>query len=226
MKIINLKNINKEYTKGEVKFRALNDINLEVEMGEFVAIIGPSGSGKTTLLNIICGIDKQSSGEVIINDTNITNIDSDESAVFRRRNIGFVYQSFNLLPILTAEENIMLPLWLEGKALDSEYYKKIIDMLGIKDRLNHHPSQLSGGEQQRVSIARALINKPSIILADEPTGNLDSENSKEILELLRYSANKFSQTLIIITHDLSVAKKADRIIELRDGSISGGAENV
>ena len=223
---INLSGVYRQYNKGENIIYALNDVSLNIEGGEYVAIIGPSGSGKTTLLNIIGGIDKATKGEIIVNDTPITKLSSDKLAIFRRRNIGIVYQSYNLLPVLTARENILMPTWLDGKGLDMEYFNEIINTLGIKDRLDHYPSQLSGGQQQRVSIARALINKPSIILADEPTGNLDSENSKEIIELLRYSAKKFRQTLIIITHDLEVAGKADRIIKIKDGKIIFGGDNV
>lgn len=223
---INLSGVYRQYNKGENIIYALNDVSLNIEGGEYVAIIGPSGSGKTTLLNIIGGIDKATKGEIIVNDTSITKLSSDKLAIFRRRNIGIVYQSYNLLPVLTARENILMPTWLDGKGLDMEYFNEIINTLGIKDRLDHYPSQLSGGQQQRVSIARALINKPSIILADEPTGNLDSENSKEIIELLRYSAKKFRQTLIIITHDLEVAGKADRIIKIKDGKIIFGGDNV
>ncbi|MDU1411973.1 MAG: ABC transporter ATP-binding protein [Clostridium sp.] len=223
---INLSGVYRQYNKGENIIYALNDVSLNIQGGEYVAIIGPSGSGKTTLLNIIGGIDKATKGEIIVNDTSITKLSSDKLAIFRRRNIGIVYQSYNLLPVLTARENILMPTWLDGKGLDMEYFNEIINTLGIKDRLEHYPSQLSGGQQQRVSIARALINKPSIILADEPTGNLDSENSKEIIELLRYSAKKFRQTLIIITHDLEVAGKADRIIKIKDGKIILGGDNV
>lgn len=223
---INLSGVYRQYNKGENIIYALNDVSLSIEGGEYVAIIGPSGSGKTTLLNIIGGIDKATKGEIIVNDTSITKLSSDKLAIFRRRNIGIVYQSYNLLPVLTARENILMPTWLDGKGLDMEYFNEIINTLGIKDRLDHYPSQLSGGQQQRVSIARALINKPSIILTDEPTGNLDSENSKEIIELLRYSAKKFRQTLIIITHDLEVAGKADRIIKIKDGKIIFGGDNV
>ena len=223
---INLSGVYRQYNKGENIIYALNDVSLNIQGGEYVAIIGPSGSGKTTLLNIIGGIDKATKGKIIVNDTSITKLSSDKLAIFRRRNIGIVYQSYNLLPVLTARENILMPTWLDGKGLDMEYFNEIINTLGIKDRLDHYPSQLSGGQQQRVSIARALINKPSIILADEPTGNLDSENSKEIIELLRYSAKKFRQTLIIITHDLEVAGKADRIIKIKDGKIILGGDNV
>ena len=223
---INLRGVYRQYNKGENIIYALNAVSFNIESGEYVAIIGPSGSGKTTLLNIIGGIDKATKGEIIINDTSITKLSSDKLAIFRRRNIGIVYQSYNLLPVLTARENILMATWLDGKGLDMEYFNEIINTLGIKDRLEHYPSQLSGGQQQRVSIARALINKPSIILADEPTGNLDSENSKEIIELLRYSAKKFRQTLIIITHDLEVAGKADRIIKIKDGKIIFGGDNV
>ena len=223
---INLSGVYRQYNKGENIIFALNDVSLNIQGGEYVAIIGPSGSGKTTLLNIIGGIDKATKGEIIVNDTSITKLSSDKLAIFRRRNIGIVYQSYNLLSVLTARENILMPTWLDGKGLDMEYFNEIINTLGIKDRLDHYPSQLSGGQQQRVSIARALINKPSIILADEPTGNLDSENSKEIIELLRYSAKKFRQTLIIITHDLEVAGKADRVIKIKDGKIIFGGDNV
>lgn len=225
MAFIEIKNLNKIYGKGEVEVKALNNINLEINEGEFVAIVGASGSGKSTLLHLLGGVDKPSSGEVILNGTNMYSLKERELSILRRRKIGFVFQFFNLIPVLTAEENIEMPVLLDGGKMDKEYKAELLKILGLEERKKHHPAQLSGGQQQRVSIGRALANKPSLILADEPTGNLDSKNSKEILELLKYSAKKYHQTLILITHDLSIAKEADRVITIADGEIIGNEVN-
>ena len=225
MAFIEIKNLNKIYGKGEVEVKALNNINLEINEGEFVAIVGASGSGKSTLLHLLGGVDKPSSGEVILNGTNMYSLKERELSILRRRKIGFVFQFFNLIPVLTAEENIEMPVLLDGSKMDKEYKAELLKILGLEERKKHHPAQLSGGQQQRVSIGRALANKPSLILADEPTGNLDSKNSKEILELLKYSAKKYHQTLILITHDLAIAKEADRVITIADGEIIGNEVN-
>ncbi|MFL0249478.1 ABC transporter ATP-binding protein [Clostridium neuense] len=220
MEILKIKNLCKTYGKGNTKVEALKNINLTINEGEFTVVVGPSGSGKSTFLHIIGGVEKATSGEVIIENTAINNLNEKELSIMRRRKIGFVFQFYNLLPVLTAEENMVMPLLLDGKKVDENYLEEIMDILGIKDRRDHLPSQLSGGQQQRVSIGRALANKPSLILADEPTGNLDSKNSREIIELLRYSAKKYNQTLIVITHDLRIAKLADRVISIEDGEIT------
>ena len=225
MAFIEIKNLNKIYGKGEVEVKALNNINLEINEGEFVAIVGTSGSGKSTLLHLLGGVDKPSSGEVILNGTNMYSLKERELSILRRRKIGFVFQFFNLIPVLTAEENIEMPVLLDGGKMDKEYKAELLKILGLEERKKHHPAQLSGGQQQRVSIGRALANKPSLILADEPTGNLDSKNSKEILELLKYSAKKYHHTLILITHDLAIAKEADRVITIADGEIIGNEVN-
>ena len=225
MAFIEIKNLNKIYGKGEVEVKALNNINLEINEGEFVAIVGASGSGKSTLLHLLGGVDKPSSGEVILNGTNMYSLKERELSILRRRKIGFVFQFFNLIPVLTAEENIEMPVLLDGGKMDKEYKAELLKILGLEERKKHHPAQLSGGQQQRVSIGRALANKPSLILADESTGNLDSKNSKEILELLKYSAKKYHQTLILITHDLAIAKEADRVITTADGELIGNEVN-
>ena len=225
MAFIEIKNLNKIYGKGEVEVKALNNINLEINEGEFVAIVGASGSGKSTLLHLLGGVDKPSSGEVILNGTNMYSLKERELSILRRRKIGFVFQFFNLIPVLTAEENIEMPVLLDGGKMDKEYKAELLKILGLEERKKHHPAQLSGGQQQRVSIGRALANKPSLILADESTGNLDSKNSKEILELLKYSVKKYHQTLILITHDLAIAKEADRVITIADGEIIGNEVN-
>lgn len=219
MSIIKTENLSKIYGKKENKVIALNNVNIEVKKGEFVAIVGSSGSGKSTLLHQIGGVDRPTSGKVIIDDKEIYKLNENNLAVFRRRKIGFVFQSFNLIPVLSVEENIKMPVLLDHQKVDEEYFKDLVKTLRLENRLNHLPSELSGGQQQRVAIARALINKPAIILADEPTGNLDSENSKEIMEMLKYSVRKYNQTAIVITHDLSIAESADRIIKIKDGKV-------
>ena len=219
MKVISVENLGKVYGKNDNKVIALDGVNLEVNKGEFVAIIGSSGSGKSTLLHQVGGVDRPTSGKVIIDGKDIYGLNEKNLAIFRRRKIGFVFQSFNLIPVLTVEENIKMPALLDHQKIDDEYFKDLVKTLGIEGRLNHLPSELSGGQQQRVAIARALINKPSIILADEPTGNLDSETSKEIMEMLKLSIRKYNQTAIVITHDLAIAETADRIIKIKDGKV-------
>lgn len=219
MAVIKTENLGKVYGKKDNKVVALDNVNIAVEKGEFVAVIGASGSGKSTLLHQLGGVDKPTSGKVIIDDEDIYKLSEDKLAVLRRRKIGFVFQSFNLIPVLTVDENVRMPALLDHQKVDEEYYKDLIKTIGIEKRLNHLPSELSGGQQQRVAIARALINKPSIILADEPTGNLDSETSKEIIEMLKLSVRKYNQTAIIITHDLGIAEQADRIIKIKDGKV-------
>ncbi|MBU5315260.1 ABC transporter ATP-binding protein [Clostridium bornimense] len=219
MIVIETKNLGKTYGKKDNLVKALSNVNIKVEKGEFVAIIGTSGSGKSTLLHQLGGVDRPTEGKVLIESADIYSLKENELAIFRRRKIGFVFQSFNLIPVLTVEENIKMPALLDHRKVDEEYYKDLIRTLGLENRENHLPSQLSGGQQQRVAIARALINKPSIVLADEPTGNLDSETSKEIMEMLKFSIRKYNQTAIVITHDLGIAENADRIIKIADGKV-------
>ena len=221
MKILEVKNLSKTYGKGDTMVKALDNVSFSVEKGEFVAIIGPSGPGKSTLLHILGGVDVPTSGNVIINDTDISTLDETALAIFRRRQIGLVYQFYNLIPILTVEENLTLPLLLDGRKPDKKQIDELIKKLGLEKRLDHLPNQLSGGQQQRVSIGRALVNHPALMLADEPTGNLDSENSKEIVALLRHFNKALNQTVIIITHDEKIALSADRIISIEDGKITG-----
>ena len=219
MKILEVKNLCKTYGKGETEVKALNNVSFSVDKGEFVAIIGPSGSGKSTLLHILGGVDIPTSGSVIINGEDISKLNETALAIFRRRQIGLIYQFYNLIPILTVEENLTLPLRLDGRKPDERQTEYLVKTLGLENRLDHLPNQLSGGQQQRVSIGRALINNPALMLADEPTGNLDSENSKEIVSLLRKFNKEQNQTVIIITHDERIALAADRIIEIEDGKI-------
>ena len=216
MVVIKTENLSKVYGKDGNKVVALDNVNIEIEKGEFVAIVGASGSGKSTLLHQVGGVDRPTSGKVIIDNEDIYKLKEEKLAIFRRRKIGFVFQSFNLIPVLSVEENIKMPALLDHQKVDKEYFKDLVKTLGISDRLSHLPSELSGGQQQRVAIARALINKPAIILADEPTGNLDSETSKEIMEMLKLSVRKYNQTAIVITHDLSIAENADRVIKIKD----------
>ena len=220
MKILEIKNLCKEYGKGEIKVDALKNVSFDVEQGEFVAIVGPSGSGKSTLLHILGGVDTPTSGEVIISGTDIGKLNENNLAIFRRRQIGLIYQFYNLIPILNVGENMTLPILLDGKKPDKKLLKDLVEKLGLKDRLKHLPNQLSGGQQQRVSIGRALINHPALLLADEPTGNLDSKNSKEIISLLRKFNRENNQTVIIITHDERIALSADRVITIEDGQIT------
>ncbi|RXM68315.1 ABC transporter ATP-binding protein [Clostridium tetani] len=219
MEVLKTIDLSKSYGLGDTKVNALKNINISINEGEFVAVVGASGSGKSTLLHLLGGVDKPTSGKVIVDGADIYALSEKELAVFRRRKIGFIFQFYNLIPVLTAEENITLPILLDNKKVDKKYEEELINILGLKNRRNHLPSELSGGQQQRVSIGRALAYKPSIILADEPTGNLDSKNSKEIIELLRFSVQKYHQTLIIITHDLNIASQADRIITIEDGFV-------
>ena len=219
MEILRVEDLCKTYGKGETEVKALNHVSFSVEKGEFVAIIGASGSGKSTLLHILGGVDRPNSGKVYIDGTDIYSLNNDELAIFRRRQIGLIYQFYNLIPILNVEENISLPVLLDGKEVDAGRLNEIVDTLGLRDRVKHLPNQLSGGQQQRVSIGRSLMNTSGIILADETTGNLDSKNSKEILELLKFSNKKYNQTIIMITHDQELALEADRILTIDDGCI-------
>ena len=220
MKILEIKNLCKVYGKGETRVDALKNVSFDVEQGEFVAIVGPSGSGKSTLLHILGGVDVPTKGEVIISGTDIGKLNETKLAIFRRRNIGLIYQFYNLIPILNVEENMTLPILLDGKRPDKKLLNSLVDKLGLRNRLTHLPSQLSGGQQQRVSIGRALMNHPAILLADEPTGKLDTENSKEIITLLRKFNRENHQTVIIITHDDRIALSADRVITIEDGRIT------
>ncbi|WP_346930927.1 ABC transporter ATP-binding protein [Clostridium sp.] len=222
MSMLRTSGLAKTYGMNETAVKALKPTDLEIKEGEFVAIVGPSGSGKSTLLHLIAGLDKPSAGKVFINDQDIYELSENELSRYRRQNIGFIFQAFNLIPILSAEENIKLPVLMDGKKVDEGYIDELMDVLDIKERKKHLPGELSGGQQQRVSIARALANKPSIIFADEPTGNLDSQNSKEVLQLLKSTIEKYNQTLIMITHDGSIAQMADRIITISDGMIVEG----
>lgn len=219
MNILEVKNLSKIYGKGDTLVKAVDDVSFTVEQGEFVAIIGPSGSGKSTLLHIIGGVDTPTTGNVIIDGTDITKLKESPLSIFRRRQIGLVYQFYNLIPILTVEENLTLPLLLDGRKPNKEQIDYLVSNLGLGDRLKHLPNQLSGGQQQRVSIGRALANNPALLLADEPTGNLDSKNSKEIVALLRKFNREHNQTVIMITHDERIAQSADRIIAIEDGKI-------
>ncbi len=221
MKILEVTNLCKTYGKGDTMVKALDNVSFSVEKGEFVAIIGPSGSGKSTLLHILGGGDVPTKGSVVINQTDISNLDETALAIFRRRQIGLIYQFYNLIPILTVQENLTLPLLLDGRKPDEKQISTLVKRLGLENRLDHLPNQLSGGQQQRVSIGRALVNNPALMLADEPTGNLDSENSKEIISLLRQFNKDFNQTVIIITHDEKIANSADRVITIEDGKITG-----
>lgn len=219
MKILEVKNLCKTYGKGDTMVKALDNVSFSVEKGEFIAIVGPSGSGKSTLLHILGGVDVPTSGNVIIDKTDISQLNETALAIFRRRQIGLVYQFYNLIPILTVEENLTLPLLLDGKKPDAKTVGNLVNQLGLEQRLQHLPNQLSGGQQQRVSIGRALINNPALLLADEPTGNLDSENSRQIISLLRRFNKQSNQTVIIITHDERIALSADRVIAIEDGKI-------
>lgn len=219
MEIVRIENLNKSYGKGNTKVDALKRVNLTIEQGEFVAVVGPSGSGKSTLLHLLGGVDRPTGGKVYVDGVDIYGLSEKELAIFRRRKVGFIFQFYNLVPVLTAEENILLPLLLDSKKVNKKHVEELIDILGLQERRDHLPNELSGGQQQRVSIGRALAYNPSIVLADEPTGNLDSRNSKEIIDLLKISVRKYNQTLILITHDLNIANQADRIITIEDGVI-------
>lgn len=219
MNILEIKNLSKVYGSGDMEVRALDNVSFTVPKGQFVAIIGPSGSGKSTLLHILGGVDTATSGTVMVDGTDISKLDETALAVFRRRQIGLIYQFYNLIPVLTVEENMTLPLLLDGKKVDKIQLADLLDKLSLGDRVTHLPNQLSGGQQQRVSIGRALMNHPALVLADEPTGNLDSKNSGEIIELLRYFNKTMDQTVVIITHDERIALSADRIISIEDGKV-------
>jgi len=219
VEILKVQNLSKVYGKGDTQINALDDISFAVEKGDFVAIVGPSGSGKSTLLHILGGVDTPSSGQVLVDGTDICGLDQTKLAIFRRRQIGLIYQFYNLITILDVEENITLPLLLDKRNLDEAPLKEIVATLGLADRVRHLPNQLSVGQQQRVSIGRALINNPALVLADEPTGNLDSGNAKEILALLKLSNQRYHQTLIVVTHDRDIALQANRIITFSDGRI-------
>lgn len=219
MEILRVENLTKIYGKGTTKVVALNDVSFKVDKGEFVAIVGASGSGKSTLLHLIGGVDRPTKGKVYIDGNDIYDLDDDKLAIFRRRQIGLIYQFYNLIPILNVEENITLPLELDHQKVDVLELKNLLKTLGLENRKNHLPNELSGGQQQRTSIGRALITNPAIILADEPTGNLDSKASDEIVDLLKKSNRDYNQTIIMITHNLEIAKCADRIIKLEDGKI-------
>ena len=219
MEIVRVENLTKKYGNKENETIAINNISFSVQKGEFVAIIGPSGSGKSTLLHLIGGLDKPTSGKVLMNGKNIYEYSDDDLAIFRRKNIGFIYQYYNLLPILTVEENITLPCDLDSKKVPEEKLRSLLHLLGLENRRKYLPNQLSGGQQQRVAIGRALINQPSILLADEPTGNLDVKTSKEIIQLLKQANKIYQQTIIIITHNLEISKEADRVLQIEDGKL-------
>ena len=219
MEILKVENLTKTYGSGENLVHAVDDVSFSVEKGEFVAIVGASGSGKSTLLHLIGGVDRPTSGKIFVDGYDISKMNDDKLAVFRRRQVGIVYQFYNLIPILTVEENITLPCDLDGRGVDRERLEMILDSFGLRARRKHLPNQLSGGQQQRTSIARALINNPSLVLADEPTGNLDSKSSEEVMSMLKMCNQSYGQTVIMITHNLDIAKQADRIITISDGKI-------
>ncbi|MGF0034361.1 ABC transporter ATP-binding protein [Bariatricus sp. SGI.154] len=221
MKVLVTDNLKKYYGTGENQVKALDGVNLKVERGEFLAIVGTSGSGKSTLLHMLGGLDCPTSGKVFVDDKDISALKDDALCVFRRRKIGFVFQSYNLVPVLNVYENIVLPIELDGNTVDKAYVDRVIAVLGLKEKLESLPSQLSGGQQQRVAIARALAAKPTILLADEPTGNLDSRTSQDVLGLLKVTGEKFGQTIVMITHNEEIAQLADRIIRIEDGRILG-----
>ena len=220
MEILRVENLTKIYGKGENEVRALDDVSFSVNKGEFIAVIGPSGSGKSTLLHILGGVDRPTSGRVLMDGKDVYAQNEEQLAIFRRRQVGLIYQFYNLIPVLNVTENITLPVLMDGQKVNSDRLKELITTLKLDGRENHLPNQLSGGQQQRVSIGRALMNAPAVVLADEPTGNLDSKNSKEIVDLLKISNEKYGQTLIVITHDESIALQADRIISIDDGKIT------
>ena len=222
MEILKAENLVKIYGQGENEVKALNNVSLEIEEGEFVSIVGSSGSGKSTLLNMLGGLDRLTSGDIYINNKKLGDMKDEELTIFRRRNIGFVFQNYNLVPILNVYENIVLPIELDGMKIDEEYIDSIINTLGLNQKLTNMPNNLSGGQQQRVAIARAIATKPAIILADEPTGNLDSKTSMDVISLLKMTSQKFNQTIVMITHNEEIAQLADRIIRIEDGKIARG----
>ena len=219
MEILRVENLSKIYGKGETEVKALDNVSFSIEKGQFVAIIGPSGSGKSTLLHILGGVDKPTSGKVFVDGCDVYVQNDEQLAIFRRRQVGLIYQFYNLIPVLNVTENITLPVLMDGQKVNKERLKELLQVLRLEERKAHLPNQLSGGQQQRVSIGRALMNAPAVVLADEPTGNLDSKNSQEIVELLKLSNKKYNQTLIMITHDENIALQADRIIAIEDGKI-------
>ena len=224
MEIVKMEHVTKIYGEGNTRVWALDDVNLTVNKGEIVAVVGASGSGKSTLLHVMGGVDTPNEGNVIVDGKDITRLTDEEVSVFRRRKIGFVFQAYHLIPVLTVEENIKMPILLDHRKPDRDYIDHIIEMLGLKDRRKHLPNQLSGGQQQRAAIARALANRPALILADEPTGALDSKNGNEVITLLQDSVKKLDQTLVLITHNIDLAREADRIVRITDGKISEGEE--
>ena len=225
MEILKVENLSKIYGKGETKIKAVDDISFSVEKGDFVAIIGASGSGKSTLLHLLGGVDRPTKGKVFIDGVDIYAMDNDALAIFRRRQVGLIYQFYNLIPILDVEENITLPAKLDGAEVDKKHLNDLLETLGLENRKKHLPNELSGGQQQRVSIGRAIINNPALVMADEPTGNLDSKASDEIIALLKKSNQKYNQTIIVITHDLEIASSANRIITIEDGKIISDVRN-
>ena len=224
MEIVKMEHVTKIYGEGNTRVWALDDVNLTVNKGEIVAVVGASGSGKSTLLHVMGGVDTPNEGNVIVDGKDITRLTDEEMSVFRRRKIGFVFQAYHLIPVLTVEENIKMPILLDHRKPDRDYIDHIIEMLGLKDRRKHLPNQVSGGQQQRAAIARALANRPALILADEPTGALDSKNGNEVITLLQDSVKKLDQTLVLITHNIDLAREADRIVRITDGKISEGEE--
>lgn len=225
MKILECTSLTKEYISGENTVKAVDDISVSFDKGEFCAVTGPSGSGKSTLLHLLSSLEAPTEGDVIYNDVKLSTYNDNQLSILRRRRFGFVFQAYNLVQELTGYENILLPVMLDGKKPDEEYLNKIIDMLGIRDRLEHLPSALSGGQQQRIAIARALANKPSVLFADEPTGNLDGKSGREVLSLLKYAGKELGVTLILVTHDLHVAEQAERVITIEDGRIVSDTKN-
>lgn len=219
MNILEVKNLSKHYGKGETLVKAIDDVSFKIDKGDFVAIIGPSGSGKSTLMHLIGGVDQPTAGKVFIDGQDIYQLSEDNLAIFRRRQVGLIYQFYNLIPILNVEENLKLPLLLDKQKIDQVQFEELVSQLGLSDRLNHLPNQLSGGQQQRVSIGRSLIYSPALVLADEPTGNLDSEASQEIVKLLEESNQKYHQTIIVITHDERIAMRAKRVLTMKDGQV-------
>ena len=225
MEILKVENLSKVYGKGETKIKAVDDISFSFEKGDFVAIVGASGSGKSTLLHLLGGVDRPTKGKVFIDGVDIYAMDNDALAIFRRRQVGLIYQFYNLIPILDVEENITLPAKLDGAEVDKKHLNDLLETLGLENRKKHLPNELSGGQQQRVSIGRAIINNPALVMADEPTGNLDSKASDEIIALLKKSNQKYNQTIIVITHDLEIASSANRIITIEDGKIISDVRN-
>lgn len=225
MKILECTSLTKEYISGENTVKAVDDISVSFDKGEFCSVTGPSGSGKSTLLHLLSSLEAPTAGDIIYNDVKLSTYNDNQLSILRRRRFGFVFQAYNLVQELTGYENILLPVMLDGKKPDEEYLNKIIDMLGIRDRLEHLPSALSGGQQQRIAIARALANKPSVLFADEPTGNLDGKSGREVLSLLKYTGKELGVTLILVTHDLHVAEQAERVITIEDGRIVSDTKN-